>query len=58
MAVAAAGAAISLLIVALVHWRYDPAFGSDLRVSLKIDHGDRPLGEQTLWAMRRNWRRR
>lgn len=55
---AAAGAAISLLIVALVHWRYDPAFDSDLRVSLKIDHGDRPLGEQTLWAMRRNWRRR
>jgi len=58
MAVAAVGAASSLLIVALVHWRYDPAFGSDLRASLKIDHGDRPLGEQTLWAMLRNRRRR
>lgn len=58
MAVAAVGAVISLLIVALVHWRYDPAFGSDLRASLKIDHDDRPLGEQTLWAMLRNRRRR
>lgn len=57
MAVAAVGAAASLLIVALVHWRYDPAFGSDLRASLKIDHSDRPLGEQTLWAMLRNRRR-
>jgi putative membrane protein len=58
MAVAAVGAAISLLIVALVHWRYDPAFGSELRASLTIEHGDRPLGEQTLWAMLRNRRRR
>lgn len=58
MAVAAVSAAISLLIVALVPWRYDPAFGSDLRASLKIDQDDRPLGEQTLWAMLRNRHRR
>ncbi len=58
MAVAAVGAAASLLTVALVRWHYDPAFGSDLRASLKIDHGDRPLGERTLWAMLRNRRKR
>ena len=57
MAVAAAGAAVSLLLVALVHWRYDPAFGRELRASLKIEHGDKPLGEQALWTMVENRRK-
>lgn len=48
MAVAAVGAAISLLVVAGIHWRFDPAFLSDLRASLKIEHGDKPLGERAV----------
>ena len=54
---AAIGAVISLLVVAMVNWRYDPAFGGELRASLKIEHGDRPLGEQALWALLRNRRK-
>ena len=57
MAVAAVGAVISLLVVAMVNWRYDPAFGDELRASLKIEHGDKPLGEQALWALLRNRRK-
>ena len=45
MAAAAIGAVISLLIVALVNWHYDPAFG------------DKPLGEQVLWILLRNRRK-
>ncbi|MDA8127706.1 MAG: DUF2238 domain-containing protein [Betaproteobacteria bacterium] len=48
MAVAAVGAAISLLVVAGIHWRFDPAFLSDLRASLKIEHDDKPLGERAV----------
>lgn len=42
----------------MVNWRYDPAFGDALRASLKIEHGDKPLGEQALWALLRNRRKR
>ena len=48
MVLAVIGAAVTLLIVALLHWRYDPAFGGELRASLKIEQGDKPLGEQAL----------
>lgn len=51
MALAVIGAALTLMVVALIHWRYDPAFGSDLRASLKIEQGDKPLGEQALREM-------
>lgn len=51
MALAAIGAAITLLLVALIHWRHDPAFGGDLRASLAIGRGDAPLGEEALQAM-------
>jgi putative membrane protein len=51
MALAVVGAAITLLVVALIRWRYDPAFGSDLRASLKIGRGDKPLGEEALRTM-------
>ncbi len=58
MAVAAAGALISLLFVAIVNWRFDPSFGDEMRASLKIERGDRPLGEQALSAMLRRRRKR
>lgn len=51
MALAIIGAAITLLIVALIHWRHDPAFGRDLRASLTIGRGDQPLGEVALQAI-------
>jgi putative membrane protein len=58
MALAVVGAAITLTIVALIHWRYDPAFGGDLRASLKIEPGDKPLGEQALRQMLKGHRKR
>ncbi len=51
MAAAVVGAIITLLVVAMVHWRYDPAFGNELRASLKIERGDRPLGERAVRTM-------
>ena len=48
MALAVAGAAITLLLVALIHWRYDAAFKGELRASLDIDPDDKPLGEAAL----------
>jgi len=44
--------------VALINWRYDPEFGRDLRTSLKIGRGDKPLGEQALRAMLKRRNRR
>jgi putative membrane protein len=58
MALAVVGAAITLLVVALVNWRYDPEFGRDLRASLKIGRGDKPLGEHALRTMLRRKRKR
>lgn len=57
MALAILGALITLLIVALVNWRYDPAFGRELRTSLTIGRGDKPLGEQALQTMLERKRR-
>lgn len=48
MLLAAAGAALAMLVVALIHWRYDPGFGAELRGSLRIRRGDAPLGEEAL----------
>ncbi len=48
MAVAAIGAAATMLLTALINWRLDPSFGSELRESLKIETGDKPLGEAAL----------
>jgi len=45
-----------MLIVALINWRYDPEFSSDLRASLKIGRGDKPLGEEALREMLKNKR--
>jgi putative membrane protein len=48
MALATIGAALTMSMVALIHWRLDPAFGGDLRASLKIEADDKPLGEVAL----------
>ena len=48
MLLAAVGATVAMCGVALVHWRYDPAFASELRASLKTGRRDSPLGEETL----------
>ena len=39
------GAAITLVLVAIVNWRYDENFWRDIRNSLQIPGDDRPLGE-------------
>ena len=57
MVLSVIGAAITLLIVALIRWRYDPAFGSDLRASLKISRDDKPLGEVALREMLKRQRK-
>ncbi len=49
--VAVVGACIALLIVAGINWRYDPNFWIDMRLSFRIPHGDRPLGEVRLRDM-------
>ena len=56
MLLAFLGATLTMFIVALINWRYDPEFGFDLRASLKIEHGDRPLGEEALREMLKNRR--
>ncbi len=51
MLLALVGAMLAMFVVALINWRFDPAFGAELRASLKIPHGDRPLGEEALREM-------
>jgi len=58
MALAVIGAVIALSIVALIRWRYDPAFGRDLRASLNISRNDKPLGEVALREMLKRQRQR
>ena len=48
MALAALGALISMSVVALVNWKFDRNFGTELRDSLTLRDGDLPLGEQKL----------
>ena len=54
MLLAAAGATLTMCGVALVHWRYDPAFIKKLRASLRIGRNDAPLGEEALRRMLNN----
>lgn len=56
MLLAVVGAMLAMLVVALINWRFDPAFGAELRASLKIRRGDRPLGEEALKEMLNNRR--
>jgi putative membrane protein len=54
MALAAGGAFLTMVVTALVNWRYDPGFARELRASFEVSRRDRPLGEEQL----RRWRRR
>lgn len=56
MLLAFLGATLTMFIVALINWRYDPKFTADLRASLKIEHNDKPLGEEALQEMLKNTR--
>jgi len=53
MLLAGLGAALAMLIVALVNWRYNPAFLREMRQSLTISPHDGPLGE----SLFKKWRR-
>ena len=54
MLAAGAGAVLALLTIALINWRYNPAFLRELQDSLVLPRSDEPLGEVRL---RRWWRR-
>jgi putative membrane protein len=58
MLLAGAGATLSMGLVALLHWRFDPEFAHELRESLSIKGGEVPLGEVKLREMLRRWRRK
>jgi putative membrane protein len=53
MAVAAIGAMVAMALTALLNWLLDPNFARELRASLKIERGDRPLGEVALGELLR-----
>jgi putative membrane protein len=48
MAMAGIGALLAMIIIAFINWKWNPDFGRELRSSLRIERGDRPLGEQRL----------
>lgn len=53
MLLAFIGSILAMLVVAAINWRLDPQFGKELRVSLRIPRGDKPLGEEALREMLR-----
>ena len=53
MAMATLGGLISMCTVALINWKFDRNFGEELRQSLSVADGDRPLGEVRLAEIRR-----
>ena len=56
MALASLGALIAMCVVAAVNWRFDRNFGGELRESLRVADGDRPLGEVRLAELRQGGR--
>ena len=52
MAMATLGGLISMCVVAFVNWKFDRNFGEELRQSLSVEDGDRPLGEVRLAEIR------
>lgn len=48
MMLAGLGALIAMIIVALINWKFNRQFGSEMKASFHIEKGDRPLGEQRL----------
>ena len=53
MLLAGLGAALAMLIVALLNWRYNPAFLREMRQSFTISPHHEPLGE----SLFKKWRR-
>lgn len=51
MLLAGIGACVAMMIVVLIHWRYDPEFVKELRASLHLRKNDMPLGEVKLREM-------
>jgi putative membrane protein len=45
---AGVGAALAMLVIALINWRYNPNFAQELKDSFSISPGDEPLGESLL----------
>ncbi|HEY7119337.1 MAG TPA: DUF2238 domain-containing protein [Tepidisphaeraceae bacterium] len=52
MAMATLGGLICMCTVAFINWRFDRNFGDEWRASLRIQDGDRPLGEVRLAELR------
>jgi putative membrane protein len=52
MTLAGSGAALAMMIIALINLRYQPGFWQELKSSFKIDTSDGPLGEKKLKEMR------
>lgn len=58
MLAAGTGALIAMLIIALINWKFDPAFAREMRHSFKIEKGDHPLGEVRFRELLARWRKR
>ncbi|MBP1607878.1 MAG: hypothetical protein H6Q04_113 [Acidobacteria bacterium] len=58
MLAAGTGALIAMLIIALINWKFDPAFAREMRHSFKIEKGDHPLGEVRFRELLTRWRKR
>jgi putative membrane protein len=58
MLLAGVGALLTMLLVLIVHWRYNPDFGSEMRQSISIKKDDAPLGEVKLRELISKYRKR
>ncbi len=48
MLAAGCGALLAMIIIAMINWKYNPAFGKELKESFRIRKDDQPLGEELL----------
>ena len=48
MLMAGIGATITMIVIAIINWKYDKEFMRELKESFKIEEGDVPLGEVRL----------
>jgi putative membrane protein len=48
MAMAGIGALLSMIVIGLINWKWNPDFLREFRSSFRIEKGDKPLGEQRL----------
>lgn len=54
---AGVGAALAMLVIAVVNWKYNPDFAREFKDSFSIAPGDEPLGESLLLKWTANTRR-